>query len=169
MTQHEQFMRLALEEAAAALAAGDFPVGCVLVENGRTLARGRRINSGGANANELEHAEVATLGKLLRDRPGANLEKVTAYSTMEPCLMCYATLLLSGVRTFVWAYEDVMGGGANLPLDRLNPLYAGMKVENVPNVLRTESLKLFQDFFRRHDYWADSELSRYTLEQKLEG
>lgn len=82
--------------------------------------------------------------------------------------MCYTTLLLSGLRSFVWGYEDIMGGGTNLPLDRLAPLYAGMQIENIPHVLRRESLKLFQDFFHRYSYWADSELARYTLAQDLE-
>ncbi len=167
MEQHKKFMRLALAEATTALEAGDFPVGCVLVADGRVQASGRRTNSNGANANELDHAEILTLRDLLQDKPQINLGVVTAYSTMEPCLMCYSTLLLSGVRRFVWAYEDIMGGGTNLPLGRLNPLYADMQVESIPHVLRTESLSLFQDFFTNYTYWADSYLARYTLAQEL--
>ncbi|MCL7488682.1 MAG: nucleoside deaminase [Desulfobulbaceae bacterium] len=167
MEQHEKFMRLALAEAEEALEAGDFPVGCVLVDNGKALARGRRKNSSGPRANELDHAEVITLRELLRKNPQYDLAGVTAYSTMEPCLMCYTTLLLSGIRRFVWAYEDIMGGGANLPLDRLSQLYASMRVECVPGMLRPQSLALFQEFFRRYSYWADSPLAVYTLEQTL--
>ncbi|GAB4342423.1 MAG: tRNA adenosine(34) deaminase TadA [Desulfobulbaceae bacterium] len=158
-------MRIALEEAGAALADGDFPVGCVLVEDGRVIARGRRINSSGEETNEVDHAEVDTLRDLLHREPGRDLSTVTAYTTMEPCLMCYATLLLSGIRTFVWGYEDVMGGGTSLPLERLSPLYANMRVELIPGVLRGECLALFTNFFRQYSYWADSELARYTLEQ----
>lgn len=83
--------------------------------------------------------------------------------------MCYATMLLSGIRRFVWAYEDVMGGGTNVDLARLNPLYAEMKTELVPGVLRNESLALFQDFFKRYSYWQNSLLSRYTLAQYVSG
>ena len=168
MEQHEKFMRLALAEASSALEAGDFPVGCVLVKDDQVLASGRRKNSSGNHTNELDHAEVITLKDLIQKKPQYNMEGVTAYSTMEPCLMCYTTLLLSGIRRFIWAYEDVMGGGTNLPLDRLNRLYAKMRVECVPHVLRTESLALFQDFFRRYSYWEDSDLAHYTLEQNLE-
>ena len=82
--------------------------------------------------------------------------------------MCYATLLLSGVRSFVWAYEDVMGGGANLPLYMLNTLYAEMRVHLFDRVLRAESLRLFQEFFRTGTYWQDSLLARYTLAQTIE-
>ena len=116
LTEHEHYMDAALDEARAALAADEFPVGCVFVADGAIVARGHRENSGEDGRNEIDHAEVLTLRHLLALRPAIDPGAVTVYSTMEPCLMCYSTLLLSGVRRFVWAYEDVMGGGTNLPL-----------------------------------------------------
>lgn len=169
MEQHEHFMRPALEEASTALGEGEFPVGCVLVEGEQILARARRKNSTGTQANELDHAEVLAVRNLLTTHPAPDCGKITVYSTMQPCLMCYATLLLSGFRRFVWAYEDVMGGGTELPLDRLPGLYAKMRVKEMPHVLRSESLALFQQFFRQYDYWRDSPLARYTLAQKPGG
>ena len=67
----------------------------------------------------------------------------------------------------VWAYEDVMGGGTGLDLQRLAPLYRDMQVELRGQVLRRESLALFQQFFRTYDYWQGSLLASYTLEQSL--
>lgn len=168
MEQHKRFMRLALNEAAEALRAGEFPVGCVLATGDQVLASAGRLNSAGLNANELDHAEILALRALLRKAPDTDCRAITVYSTMEPCLMCYATLLLSGIRRFVWAYEDVMGGGTTLPLSQLPVLYAGMQVELMPGVMRKESLVLFQEFFRRHTYWGDSSLARYTLAQDLD-
>ncbi len=158
-------MAEALAEAESALAAGEFPVGCVLVGDGRILARGHRENSRGPHFNELDHAEVVTLRTLLRRQPGIDCASLTLYSTMEPCLMCYATMLLSGIRRVVWAYEDVMGGGTSLELSRLAPLYAAMEVEVRGRVLRERSLRLFARFFRTWTYWQDSLLATYTLEQ----
>lgn len=106
--------RLALEE-------GEFPVGCAIVQGDTILQSGRRRNSEGAESNEIDHAEMVTLRALLAEQSGLDYQGITVYSTMEPCLMCYTTLLLSGVRRFVWAYEDVMGGGTNLPLQHLPP------------------------------------------------
>jgi tRNA(adenine34) deaminase len=168
MSEHEPFMREALAEARLALAEGDFPVGCVMVAGGKIVARGRRQNSGEGCRNEIDHAEVLTLRRLIAEQPEVDLATVTVYSTLEPCLMCYATMLLSGVRSFVWAYEDVMGGGANLPLYMLNTLYAQMRVHLVDRVLREESLRLFQQFFQTGTYWQDSLLARYTLAQTVE-
>ncbi len=156
-------MRQALSEARLALDAGEFPVGCVLAVDGQVVARGHRRNSEGVSSNEIDHAEMVTLRVLLAEQPDFDCGSVTVYSTMEPCLMCYSTLLLSGVRRFVWAYEDVMGGGTSLPLARLSPLYRDMEVELVPDVLRTESLVLFGRFFANYSYWEESMLSEYTL------
>jgi tRNA(adenine34) deaminase len=167
-SEHEQFMDLALIEARQALAAGEFPVGCVMVADGQVVATGRRKNTLEGCRNEIDHAEVLTLRELIAGRPDLDLSTVTVYSTLEPCLMCYSTMLLSGIRCFVWAYEDVMGGGANLPLYMLNTLYAQMKVQLVDRIRRPESLHLFQQFFSDGSYWQDSLLARYTMAQSLE-
>lgn len=168
MNEHERFMGAALAEAGAALKAGEFPVGVVLVADGEILVRAGRRNSRAQSRNEIDHAEINALRILLREHAQVEPSRVSVYSTMEPCLMCYSTLLLSGIRRFVWAYEDVMGGGTNLALQQLTPLYQAMQVDLVAGVLRQESLALFQLFFREHDYWQDSLLSRYTLSQQLD-
>ncbi len=166
--KHAVYMKEALAEAEQALAAGEFPVGCVLVQNDEIIARGHRKNSRGEGLNELDHAEVVTLRELLAGKPQTNCSELIAYSTMEPCLMCFSTMLLSGIRHFVYGYEDVMGGGTNLPLDQLAPLYAEMNVTVEGGVLRGECLALFQQFFREYPYWQDSLLARYTLAQSNE-
>lgn len=160
----EYFMDLALAMARTALAAGEFPVGCVIVNDGRVVGEGRRTHSREA-ANELDHAEVVTLRGLLTSTPEIERAGLTVYSTMEPCLMCYATLLLNGVRRIAYAYEDVMGGAANLDLAALAPLYREMQVEIIPGVRRAESLALFRDFFAdpANGYWQGSLLAEYTL------
>ncbi len=163
MQEDARFMQAALSEAELALAAGEFPVGCVLVQDGRILAQGRRTNSGSASRNELDHAEIVTLRSLLAVQPGLDCSTITCYSTLEPCLMCFSTMLLSGIRRFVWAYEDVMGGGTCVPLAQLTPLYWEMQVELVSGLLRRESLALFAQFFQNHSYWQDSLLSTFTL------
>lgn len=159
-------MRLALEEARKALDSGEFPVGCVLVHEDRVVAAGGRENSG-VEGNEFDHAEIVALRRLLDTNPSLDFTKIAVYSTLEPCLMCYTTLILNGFRTIVYGYEDVMGGGSSLELERLSPLYASMQVKVIPGVERTGCLDLFQRFFRdeKNDYWRDSPLSQYTLDQ----
>ena len=164
--EHELFMAAALEEAAKAARAGEFPVGCVLVLNKQIAATGFRRNST-TNGNELDHAEIVALRQFITAQNAAELSEVVLYSTMEPCLMCFSTLILSGVRTIVYGYEDAMGGGTQLRLEELPPLYADMKVTVVPHILRNQCLRLFKDFFSDNDniYWKDSLLAQYTLQQ----
>ena len=167
--EHEHYMRVALEHAEDALRNKEFPVGAVFVHKGEIVATGRREKSQEqlGVVNEVDHAEILGLRSLLAQYPEISPAEVSVYSTMEPCLMCYSTMILNGIRTLVYAYEDVMGGGTNLPLEQLNPLYQEMKVDIVPHVLRSESLKLFQQFFAdpENEYWKDSLLSSYTLSQ----
>ena len=163
---HEYFMDLALEEAAKALAHGEFPVGCVIARGNQVVASGGRRGSGG-DAPELEHAEIAAIRRLMRENPGMDAACLTVYSTMEPCLMCLGTLLVNGFRQIVYAYEDVMGGATDLPLATLHPLYKNIRLAVIGGVRRRRSLALFQRFFAaRPAYLEGSLLARYTLAQQ---
>ncbi|OIP49030.1 MAG: tRNA-specific adenosine deaminase [Deltaproteobacteria bacterium CG_4_10_14_3_um_filter_60_8] len=164
---HEHFMHIALDEARLALASGEFPVGCVLVADGLVLARGRRRHSQGAHPFELDHAEIVALRSLEARHPETDRTAITAYSTMEPCLMCLATLLLNNVTRIVYAFEDVMGGAGDLDRQHLAPLYRDKEVDLIPGVLRADSLALFQRFFRdpANSYWQGSPLAEHVLSQ----
>jgi len=81
--------------------------------------------------------------------------------------MCFSAIVLSGIGRIVYAYEDVMGGGTGCDLSGLPPLYRNAKLTVISGVMRANSLLLFQRFFADsgNPYWADSLLSRYTLDQ----
>ena len=118
---HEKFMQQALLDARLALDNNEFPVGCVITYQERVIARGQRINSIGDGIVELDHAEIMALRNLQASGQAVDMRQATIYSTMEPCLMCYATLLLNGIGRIVYAYEDVMGGSTSLSLEKLAP------------------------------------------------
>lgn len=164
---HERFMQDALNRAAAALEQGEFPVGCILVADGDIVASGTRSGSAGTQPNEIDHAEMVALRNLEPGTAMAAGGRLTAYCTMEPCLMCFGALLLHGVGCIVYAYEDVMGGGTSCDLSTLPPLYRDCRISIVDRVLRKESLALFKAFFRNPEnaYWRDSFLAQYTLQQ----
>ena len=90
------FMALALEEARAGFEEGGVPVGSVLVEDGRVLARGRnkRVQEG----DPIAHGEMDCLRAAGR-RPG--YKGVTLYTTLSPCMMCTGAILQFDIRRVV--------------------------------------------------------------------
>ena len=162
-----RMMAAALKMAAQALDQGEFPVGCVIADGDSVVARGHRTGTASEAQNEIDHAEINALRQLDRIDPPIDRSRLVLYSTMEPCLMCFAAIMLSGIGRIVFAYEDVMGGGTGCDRGAMAPLYRNAPLTVTGGVLREESLALFHRFFTAsgNAYWADSLLCRYTLGQ----
>jgi len=164
---HHDYMYKALELARQALDRQEFPVGCVLVYQNDIIATGRRTGTHQTTPSELDHAEIMALRRMEAIATPMERSRMVLYTTLEPCLMCYGALLISGIGTIVYAYEDAMGGGSACNLGSLPPLYKDSAVKIVPGICRSESLDLFKSFFANPalDYWRGSYLARYTLDQ----
>jgi tRNA(adenine34) deaminase len=164
---HAHFMTAALKLAQGALDQGEFPVGCVMVYQGDIIATGAREHTRGDTKNEIDHAEMVALRRLSEQKEDIDRGKIIVYCTMEPCLMCLAAIVISGIRNIVYAYEDVMGGGTTCNLELLKPLYSSSPINILSGIERKPSLALFKTFFAdpQNDYWQDSLLARYTLNQ----
>ena len=164
---YEHFMQQALDQARKALGAGEFPVGCVLVYQNRVLVSASRTGTAGDAVNEIDHAEMVALRRLVDFNETIDKRKITLFCTMEPCMMCLGAVVLSSLGEVVYAYEDVMGGGTGCDLTKLTPLYRDRRISIVPNILRRQSLELFKAYFSNPEnaYWRGSLLARYTLGQ----
>jgi tRNA(adenine34) deaminase len=163
----EHFMDAALEQAQKALARGEFPVGCVMVHEGRIIAAGARNGTQGEGRNELDHAEMVALRRLAGRQVPLEPSGISVFSTMEPCLMCFAALMLHGIGEIVFAFEDPMGGGTACDRSRLSPLYRESRIRVRSGVRRRESLDLFKAFFAddRNLYLSRSDLAEYIRNQ----
>jgi tRNA(adenine34) deaminase len=115
--------------------------------------------------SEIDHAEIRALKALEAFGGEFRPDDAVLYCTMEPCLMCFAAIILSGIKTIVFAYEDAMGGGTGVDLASAGPLYKESRVRIVPHILRQKSLDLFYKFFNKEHnlYWKGSLLEAYTL------
>lgn len=166
--QDEKYMKAALDEAQAAFAAGEFPVGCVIAGPRGIFASGGRSFSRGPRTNEIDHAEITALKNLCDSGFEGDKGGLTLYATMEPCLMCFGAAVISGIRRIVYAYEDVMGGGTACSLKNLPPLYKNSEIRIIGNVMREESLELFYRFFSdpQNTYLQGTLLAEYTLCRK---
>lgn len=162
---YDRYMAIAIDQAKTAFDAGEFPVGCIIVYSGEVIASGFRKNTNEDDLNEVDHAEILALRELSRLKQPVDRKKAVLFCTLEPCLMCYSAIILSGIGTIVYAYEDAMGGGTSCDLSKLAPLYADAEIELVSGVLRGQSLALFKKFFENpaNRYWKGSLLEAYTL------
>lgn len=103
-------MRVALEQADAAAAEGEVPVGCVVVDaHGRAIAQGRNAREG--FVDPTAHAEMIAVREAAGRALSWRLEGATAYVTLEPCPMCAGALVHARVARVVFGCRDPKGGG----------------------------------------------------------
>jgi tRNA(adenine34) deaminase len=141
---HETFMRLALAQAAFARAAGEVPVGAVVVLDGGVVGRGWNHPIG--TSDPTAHAEVLALREAGRALGNYRLTGATLYVTVEPCLMCVGAIVHARVGTVVYGVADPKGGAARSLLDP-NALPLNHRFEAVHGVLADECRAILQEFF----------------------
>ena len=99
MVDHEQYMRIALEEAERGAAEGNVAVGSVLVDGHNVVARGRNLVL--STSDPTAHAETVALRHAGEQLGHTDFSDLTLYTTFEPCPMCCGAILASGVRVLV--------------------------------------------------------------------
>src|SRR5215218_5742488 len=127
-------MRLALDEAAAALPSGDVPVGAVVLDRDGTLI-GRGHNAREAEGDPTAHAEVRALQEAARARGDWRLDGATLVVTLEPCTMCAGALVLARVDRLVYGAEDPKAGAVGSLWDVVRDRRLNHRPEVVAGVL----------------------------------
>ena len=141
-----EFMAAAMEEAAAAAAAGEVPVGAVAVRDGVIVARGRNcVESRGAVDG---HAEFELMRNLCGETGDWRLENYDIYVTKEPCFMCSGMLINARARRIVYGFSDPSGGGCGGSLDLCAHEGNLWHPEVVSGVCAEEALAQFRHFFK---------------------
>jgi tRNA(adenine34) deaminase len=139
------FMRAALERAAAAGAAGEVPVGAVLVRGEEVIAAAG--NSPIASHDPTAHAEIAALRAGARALGSYRLTDATLYVTLEPCVMCAAAIVHARVRRLVFGAWDARAGGAGSITDVFALTGLNHRVDVFGGVLMEDCARLLQEFF----------------------
>lgn len=146
----EAGIRLALAEAREAGAAGEVPVGAVLVREGRVLASGRNRMRAGGDARrhaEMDCLDAAAGSGLLASGPDA-LDGATLYVTLEPCAQCAGAMVLARVPRVVFGAWDPKAGMAGSIHDLLRHPRLNHRAEVVGGVLEAECGALLTAFFQ---------------------
>lgn len=145
--EHERFMAAALEEARAADARDEVPVGAVVVRGGRIIGRGH--NQRETLADPTAHAEMLAITAAAGAMGDWRLTDCTLYVTLEPCPMCAGAIVLARLMRVVYGVDDPKFGACGslytIPTDpRTNH-----QVELVSGVCADACSQLLRDFFRR--------------------
>jgi tRNA(adenine34) deaminase len=140
-----EFMQEALAEARNAAAAGEVPIGAVLVLDGKILAR-----SGNRTIRDCDptaHAEIIVLREAARLLGNYRLADTTLYVTIEPCGMCAGAIIQARVPRLVYGADDPKGGAVRSCFEILSHPRLNHQVEVSSGILAAECAAIIQSFF----------------------
>jgi tRNA(adenine34) deaminase len=139
------FIQLAIEEARTAAAAGEVPIGALIVHGGNILAR-----SGNRTIRDCDptaHAEVIVIREAARSFKNYRLAGTTLYVTIEPCSMCAGAIIQARIPRLVYGADDPKGGAVRSCFEVLTNASLNHQVEVVPGILSEDCASLLQSFF----------------------
>lgn len=141
------WMRRAIELAERAQAAGEVPVGALVVKGDALLGEG--WNCPIATHDPTAHAEVVALRQAGLELANYRLVETTLYVTLEPCAMCMTAIVHARVKRLVYGATDPKRGAAGSVLQLGDAEFLNHRVEVASGVLAHECSALLREFFRR--------------------
>jgi tRNA(adenine34) deaminase len=144
---HEGWMRAALDQARAAIAHDDVPIGAVVVsDDGEILGAGH--NERELREDPTAHAEVLALRAAAARLGTWRVLDATLYVTLEPCTMCAGAIVLSRIPRVVYATADPKAGAVDSVLQVLSDPHLNHRPEVVSGILAADAADLLRSFFR---------------------
>jgi tRNA(adenine34) deaminase len=139
-------LALALDEARAAAAAGEVPVGAIVVENGVVVGRGQ--NRVLRDVDPTAHAEIVALREAGRALGNYRLGACEIFVTLEPCAMCAGAMIHARLGRLIYAAADPKAGAVSSVLEVLNHPRLNHQMLVTSGILADESGELLRTFFR---------------------
>lgn len=146
MTEHEKYMKKALQQAKKAYLMGEVPIGCVIVYQGKIIGRG--YNRRNTDRCTLAHAEMNAIKKASKKIGDWRLEDCTMYITLEPCQMCSGAIVQARIPLVVIGSMNPKAGCAGSVLNMLQVPEFNHQVEIVTGILEGECSEVLTKFFR---------------------
>ena len=146
MPDDERFMRAAMREAKKAEALMEVPIGCVIVFEGKIIARG--YNRRNTDHNTLAHAETCAIRKAAKKLGDWRLEGCTLYVTLEPCPMCAGAIVQARVTNCVIGCMNPKAGCAGSVTNLLEMSGFNHRVNVKRGILESECSEMLSAFFR---------------------
>lgn len=146
MTEDERYMKEAIKQAKKAYALDEVPIGCVIVQDNKIIARG--YNRRNTDKNALAHAEISAIKKASKKTGDWRLEDCTMYVTLEPCQMCAGAIVQSRMKRVVIGSMNAKAGCAGSVLNLLQMQQFNHQVEITRGVREEECSQMLSQFFR---------------------
>ena len=146
MRDEEEFMKEAIRQAKKAYALREVPIGCVIVYEGKIIARG--YNRRNTDKNTTSHAEINAIRKASKKLGDWRLEGCTLYVTLEPCQMCAGAIVQARIDKVVIGSMNPKAGCAGSVLNLLEMDGFNHKVEVERGVLEEECSTMLSGFFK---------------------
>jgi len=140
------YMDLALDEARAAVAAGEVPVGCVIVHDGEVIARAH--NRTLADRDPTAHCEMLAIRRAAEALVSERLTDCDLYVTLEPCAMCAAAISFARIRRLYYGAADPKGGAVENGVRYFASPTCHHRPEVYGGIAEAEAAALLKDFFR---------------------
>ena len=145
MTEEEKYMKEALRQAKKAEKLGEVPIGCVIVKDGKIIARG--YNRRNTDKNTLAHAELQAIRKASKAVGDWRLEECTMYITLEPCQMCAGAIVQARIPRVVIGSMNSKAGCAGSVLNLLKEPGFNHQAQVVTGILEEECSEMMSGFF----------------------
>jgi len=142
---HEDYMRIALKEAAKAAEMDEVPVGAVIVRDGKVVAKAHNLKE--KNIQATHHAELLCIQKACRKLQNWCLDDCDLYVTLEPCMMCTGAITLSRIRHVYYGTTDPKGGCVDT-LIHVKEIPHNHHFEVTSGILQPECAEILTSFFR---------------------
>ena len=146
LTEDEKYMKEAIRQAKKALLLDEVPIGCVIVHQGKIIARG--YNRRNTDRNTISHAEMNAIRKASRILGDWRLEGCTIYVTLEPCQMCSGAIVQSRIDRVVVGTMNPKAGCAGSVTNLLEMDGFNHKVAVTRGVLEEECSTMLKSFFK---------------------
>lgn len=143
----EKFMKIALKQARKAYDIGEVPIGCVIVREGKVIARG--YNKRTHDSSVLSHAELIAMKKACKKLGDWRLEDCIMYVTLEPCPMCAGAIIQARIPKVVFGCKNPKAGAAGSIINVLQTKGFNHFSEIESGILEAECSEILSDFFAK--------------------
>ncbi|WP_206811294.1 tRNA adenosine(34) deaminase TadA [Paradesulfitobacterium ferrireducens] len=142
---HQDWMRLAFEQAQIAFELGEVPIGAVVVQDGKVISSAH--NEKEQRQDPTAHAEILAIQRAVEVLGSWRLSDATLYVTLEPCPMCAGAIIQARLQRLVYGAADLKGGAVGSVMNVLDINRWNHRAEVIAGVMEAECSQILRDFF----------------------